>query len=73
MVNEHHSTATSLNPSAPVVTAALSHITSKARLLILGNPIANREDPVSSSPGTGIPSTRRFASITTRSASRATS
>jgi len=46
MVNEHHQTATNLNPSAAVVTAVLARITKKARLLILGNPIANRRDPV---------------------------
>jgi alkanesulfonate monooxygenase SsuD/methylene tetrahydromethanopterin reductase-like flavin-dependent oxidoreductase (luciferase family) len=46
MVNEHHQTATNLNPSAAVVTGVLARITKKARLLILGNPIANRRDPV---------------------------
>lgn len=46
MVNEHHQTATNLNPSAAVVLGALARITKKARLLILGNPIANRRDPV---------------------------
>jgi alkanesulfonate monooxygenase SsuD/methylene tetrahydromethanopterin reductase-like flavin-dependent oxidoreductase (luciferase family) len=46
MVNEHHQTATNLNPSAAVVTATLARITKKARLLILGNPIANRRDPI---------------------------
>jgi alkanesulfonate monooxygenase SsuD/methylene tetrahydromethanopterin reductase-like flavin-dependent oxidoreductase (luciferase family) len=46
MVNEHHATATNLNPSAAVVLGALARITKKARILILGNPIANRRDPV---------------------------
>jgi alkanesulfonate monooxygenase SsuD/methylene tetrahydromethanopterin reductase-like flavin-dependent oxidoreductase (luciferase family) len=46
MVNEHHQTATNLNPSAAVVLGALSRITKRARILILGNPIANRRDPV---------------------------
>ena len=46
MVNEHHQTATNLNPSAAVVMGALARETRKARLLILGNPIANRREPV---------------------------
>lgn len=46
MINEHHSTATCANPAAPVVAGILAKITSKARILILGNPIANRPDPV---------------------------
>jgi alkanesulfonate monooxygenase SsuD/methylene tetrahydromethanopterin reductase-like flavin-dependent oxidoreductase (luciferase family) len=46
MVNEHHQTATNLNPSAAVVLGALARITKRARILILGNPIANRRDPV---------------------------
>ncbi len=46
MVNEHHQTATCVDPAAPLVLAALARLTSKARLLILGNPIANRRQPV---------------------------
>jgi alkanesulfonate monooxygenase SsuD/methylene tetrahydromethanopterin reductase-like flavin-dependent oxidoreductase (luciferase family) len=46
MVNEHHQTATNLNPSAAVVLGALARITKTARILILGNPLANRRDPV---------------------------
>jgi len=46
MVNEHHQTATNLNPSGPVVMGILARETKRARLLILGNPIANRRDPV---------------------------
>ena len=46
MINEHHQTATNLNPSAAVVMGALARDTRKARLLILGNPIANRREPV---------------------------
>jgi alkanesulfonate monooxygenase SsuD/methylene tetrahydromethanopterin reductase-like flavin-dependent oxidoreductase (luciferase family) len=46
MVNEHHQTATCVDPAAPLMLAALSRITTKARLLILGNPIANRRDPI---------------------------
>jgi alkanesulfonate monooxygenase SsuD/methylene tetrahydromethanopterin reductase-like flavin-dependent oxidoreductase (luciferase family) len=46
MVNEHHQTATNLNPSGPIVMGVLARETRKARLLILGNPIANRREPV---------------------------
>jgi alkanesulfonate monooxygenase SsuD/methylene tetrahydromethanopterin reductase-like flavin-dependent oxidoreductase (luciferase family) len=46
MVNEHHQTATCITSSASVMLGILSRITKKARLLILGVPIANRSDPV---------------------------
>lgn len=46
MVNEHHATATNLNPASSTVLAVLARITTKARILILGIPIANRRDPV---------------------------
>lgn len=46
MLNEHHATATCVDPAAPLVLAALARQTSKARLLILGNPVANRRQPV---------------------------
>ncbi|HEX7097245.1 MAG TPA: LLM class flavin-dependent oxidoreductase [Acidimicrobiales bacterium] len=46
MVNEHHSTATCVEPSAPLVLGILARETSRARLLALGNPIANRRDPL---------------------------
>ncbi len=46
MLNEHHQTPTCVDPAAPLVLAALARLTSKARLLLLGNPIANRRDPV---------------------------
>lgn len=46
MLNEHHATATCVDPAAPLVLAALARLTSKARLLVLGNPIANRTQPV---------------------------
>src|SRR6202044_101629 len=46
MANEHHSTATCLNASVAVCTAVLARITRKARILVLGNPTANRNDPV---------------------------
>jgi alkanesulfonate monooxygenase SsuD/methylene tetrahydromethanopterin reductase-like flavin-dependent oxidoreductase (luciferase family) len=46
MVNEHHQTAINLNPAGPLVMAVLARTTRQARLLLLGNPIANRKDPV---------------------------
>jgi alkanesulfonate monooxygenase SsuD/methylene tetrahydromethanopterin reductase-like flavin-dependent oxidoreductase (luciferase family) len=46
MLNEHHQTATCVDPAAPLVMAALARLSKKARLLILGNPIANRRQPV---------------------------
>jgi len=46
MLNEHHQTATCVDPAAPLMLAALARLTSKARLLILGNPGANRRQPV---------------------------
>jgi alkanesulfonate monooxygenase SsuD/methylene tetrahydromethanopterin reductase-like flavin-dependent oxidoreductase (luciferase family) len=46
MLNEHHQTATCVDPAAPLLLAALARLTKKARLLILGNPIANRRQPV---------------------------
>lgn len=46
MANEHHQTAMNINPSVAVVTAILARITKRARILVLGNPIANRRDPI---------------------------
>ncbi|MGH7934262.1 MAG: LLM class flavin-dependent oxidoreductase [Candidatus Binataceae bacterium] len=46
MLNEHHQTATCLDPAAPIMLGILARETSKSRLLILGNPIANRRQPV---------------------------
>ncbi len=46
MVNEHHQTATNLNPAGPIIMGILARETQQARLLILGNPIANRREPV---------------------------
>ncbi|WP_230396696.1 LLM class flavin-dependent oxidoreductase [Streptomyces blattellae] len=46
MVNEHHSTPTCLNSTVPVSAAVLARLTKNARILILGNPVANRNDPV---------------------------
>src|SRR3979490_182625 len=46
MVNEHHSTATCMTVSVPMALAIIARETKKSRLLSLGNPIANRPDPV---------------------------
>lgn len=46
MVNEHHATATCLSATCVVSLAILARITHRARLLILGYPIANRPDPL---------------------------
>ena len=46
MLNEHHQTPTCVDPAAPIVLGALARLTNKARLLILGNPVANRRQPV---------------------------
>ncbi len=46
MINEHHQTPTCIDPAAPVMTGILARVTSNSRLLILGNPIANRRQPV---------------------------
>src|SRR5215468_5222404 len=46
MVNEHHQTATCVVPAAPLLLAILARQSKTARLLILGNPIANRNQPV---------------------------
>ncbi|MFY0610836.1 MAG: LLM class flavin-dependent oxidoreductase [Hyphomicrobiaceae bacterium] len=46
MVNEHHATATCMTISVPMALSVIARETKKARLLALGNPIANRPDPV---------------------------
>ena len=46
MLNEHHQTATCVDPAAPLMLAILARASTKARLLILGNPISNRRQPV---------------------------
>lgn len=46
MLNEHHQTPTCVDPAAPVLAGALARLTSKARILLLGNPVANRRDPI---------------------------
>lgn len=46
MVNEHRSSVVCMDVAAPLSLAILARQTSKARLLILGNSIANRDDPI---------------------------
>lgn len=46
MINEHHATATCIDACAPLSLAILARETKRARLLILGNPVSNRDDPV---------------------------
>jgi alkanesulfonate monooxygenase SsuD/methylene tetrahydromethanopterin reductase-like flavin-dependent oxidoreductase (luciferase family) len=46
LLNEHHQTATCLDVAAPLSAAILARQTSKGRICILGNPIANRGDPI---------------------------
>jgi alkanesulfonate monooxygenase SsuD/methylene tetrahydromethanopterin reductase-like flavin-dependent oxidoreductase (luciferase family) len=46
MSNEHHSTATCLQTTTPLIMSILARETKNARLLTLGNPLANRPDPV---------------------------
>jgi alkanesulfonate monooxygenase SsuD/methylene tetrahydromethanopterin reductase-like flavin-dependent oxidoreductase (luciferase family) len=46
MNNEHHQTATCVVPAAPIILGILARQTKRARLLILGNPIANRRQPI---------------------------
>lgn len=46
IVNEHHSTATCMSASAHLTLAILARQTKRARLLGLGTPIANRNDPL---------------------------
>jgi alkanesulfonate monooxygenase SsuD/methylene tetrahydromethanopterin reductase-like flavin-dependent oxidoreductase (luciferase family) len=46
MLNEHHQSASCIDACAPLPAAILARQTKKARICILGNPIANRGDPV---------------------------
>jgi alkanesulfonate monooxygenase SsuD/methylene tetrahydromethanopterin reductase-like flavin-dependent oxidoreductase (luciferase family) len=46
MLNEHHQTATCLDVAAPLSAAILARQTKNARICILGNPIANRANPI---------------------------
>jgi alkanesulfonate monooxygenase SsuD/methylene tetrahydromethanopterin reductase-like flavin-dependent oxidoreductase (luciferase family) len=46
MLNEHHATAGCINVAGPLSCAILARQTKNARILLLGNPIANRSDPL---------------------------
>jgi alkanesulfonate monooxygenase SsuD/methylene tetrahydromethanopterin reductase-like flavin-dependent oxidoreductase (luciferase family) len=46
LVNEHHQTATCLDVAAPLSAAILARQTKNGRICILGNPVANRGDPL---------------------------
>src|SRR3989344_8473234 len=46
MVNEHHAAATCMSTSCMTTLAILARQTSKARLLALGIPLANRSNPL---------------------------
>ena len=46
MLNEHHQTATCVLSAAPIALGILARETKRARLLILGNPIVNRKQPI---------------------------
>jgi len=46
LVNEHHQTATCLDVAAPLTAAMLARQTTQGRICILGNPVANRNDPL---------------------------
>jgi hypothetical protein len=46
MVNEHRSSVVCMDVAAPLSLAILARQTRKGRLLILGNSIANRDDPI---------------------------
>jgi alkanesulfonate monooxygenase SsuD/methylene tetrahydromethanopterin reductase-like flavin-dependent oxidoreductase (luciferase family) len=46
MVNEHHQTPTCLNAAVPLTAAILARQTKRGRICVLGNPVANRGDPI---------------------------
>ena len=46
MCNEHHSTATCMASTVIVTLSVLARITKRARLLVLGYPLAHRPDPL---------------------------
>ena len=46
MVNEHRSTVVCMDVAAPLSMAILARQTKKGRILVLGNSLANRDDPV---------------------------
>ena len=45
MLNEHHQTATCVVPAVPIIAGILARETKTARILVLGNPLANLPRP----------------------------
>ena len=46
VMNEHHQTPTCTVPAVPIMAGILARQTKRARLLVLGNPIAHRRQPL---------------------------
>ncbi len=46
MLNEHHQTATCIDTCVPLIAAIVARQSKQGRICILGNPIANRGDPI---------------------------
>ncbi|HZP27279.1 MAG TPA: LLM class flavin-dependent oxidoreductase [Dehalococcoidia bacterium] len=46
MLNEHHQTPTCIDSAMPLAAAALVRRTKQAKILLLGNPLAHRDNPV---------------------------
>lgn len=46
LLNEHHQTATCINTCVPLTAAIVARQTKNGRICILGNPVANRGDPL---------------------------
>jgi alkanesulfonate monooxygenase SsuD/methylene tetrahydromethanopterin reductase-like flavin-dependent oxidoreductase (luciferase family) len=46
MLNEHHQTASCIDSVMPLAAAVVARETKRARILLLGNPLANRREPV---------------------------
>ena len=45
MLNEHHQTATCVVPAVPIMAGILARVSKTARILVLGNPLANLPRP----------------------------
>jgi alkanesulfonate monooxygenase SsuD/methylene tetrahydromethanopterin reductase-like flavin-dependent oxidoreductase (luciferase family) len=46
MLNEHHQLPACINAAVPLTAAILARQTKRARIVVLGNPIANRKEPI---------------------------
>ena len=60
-INEHHQTPTCVDPAAPIILGILARQTKRARLLILGNPIGNRTQPIRVAPDASVRAARRLS------------